>query len=73
MDERTIGFLVAAIGVVAVIVGLLITTGAFSWFGRLPGDFSGGSGNVRVFAPITSMIILSLVLSLALYIIRRLL
>lgn len=72
MDERSIGFLVAAIGAVVVVVGLLISTGALPWFGRLPGDFSGGSDNVRVFVPITSMIILSVVLSLALYIIRRL-
>ncbi|MDZ7728162.1 MAG: DUF2905 domain-containing protein [Dehalococcoidia bacterium] len=72
MDERSIGFLVAAIGVVVVIAGLLISTGALSWFGRLPGDFSGGGDNVRVFFPLTSMIILSVVLSLALYIVRRL-
>jgi hypothetical protein len=47
-------------------------TGALSWFGRLPGDIRYSSGNTRVFFPITTMIILSVVLSLLMYVLRRL-
>ncbi|MCC7364506.1 MAG: DUF2905 domain-containing protein [Dehalococcoidia bacterium] len=72
MDERSTGFLIAALGAAAVVIGLLVAAGALSWFGRLPGDIRYDGGNVRVFAPITTMIIVSVVLSIALYIARRL-
>ena len=44
---------------------------AFSWFGKLPGDIRIGSGNTRVFIPITSMIIVSVVLTIIINVIRR--
>ena len=42
-----------------------------SWFGRLPGDLRFGSGNSRVFIPITSMIVVSLVLTLIINLFKR--
>lgn len=42
-----------------------------SWFGRLPGDIRFESGNSRVFIPITSMIVLSLVLTLIINLFKR--
>jgi len=42
-----------------------------SWFGRLPGDIRFESGNSRVFIPITSMIVLSLVLTLIFNLFKR--
>ena len=71
MDTRGGGLLVIFIGVGVVVVGLLIYAGALSWFGRLPGDLSFGGDRTRVFIPITSMLILSLVLSLVMYLLRR--
>ncbi len=53
------------------LVGALVMTGALSWFGRLPGDIRFQGGRTRVFMPITSMIILSVVLSLVLALFRR--
>jgi uncharacterized protein HemY len=38
--------------------------GLFSWFGNLPGDIRIEGDNTRVFIPITSMIIVSVVLTL---------
>ena len=72
MDARTTGLFIVAVGVAAILVGLLVTTGALSWFGRLPGDIRYSSGNTRVFFPITTMIIVSVVLSLAMFFVRRL-
>lgn len=72
MDERSIGLLIVTIGGIAVLVGLLVMTGALSWFGRLPGDISYHSGNIRVYVPITTMIIVSVIVSLVLFIARRL-
>lgn len=68
---RESGTLLVVAGAVLVLVGLLVMTGGLSWFGRLPGDFRGGSEHVRVYAPITSMLLLSVVLSLALALARR--
>ena len=59
-------------GVALVALGLLASTGALSWFGRLPGDIRVERPNTRVYVPITSMIVVSVVLSLLLAIVRRL-
>jgi hypothetical protein len=72
MDARTAGLFIVAVGVAAIFVGLLVTTGALSWFGRLPGDIRYSSGNTRVFFPITTMILVSVVLSLVMFFVRRL-
>ncbi|MBX6332383.1 MAG: DUF2905 domain-containing protein [Gemmatimonadaceae bacterium] len=52
-------------------MGLLIMSGGLSWFGRLPGDIRIERDNVRVYVPITSMILVSAVLSLIAWILRR--
>jgi hypothetical protein len=60
-----------AIGVGLILVGLLIWSGSLSWFGRLPGDIRIERETVRVDIPIVSMLVVSLVVSLALYLVRR--
>lgn len=69
--NRYIGLLVIVGGLCLVFFGLLIYTGALSWFGRLPGDVRYEGEQVRVYVPIVSMLILSLVLSLIFYLLRR--
>ena len=61
------------IGLVLVVVGALMRYApwAVSWFGKLPGDIRFQSGNTRVFIPITSMIIVSVVLTLLVNFFRR--
>ena len=44
---------------------------ALSWFGKLPGDINIETETGRVFIPITSMIIVSVVLSVLLSLFRR--
>ena len=58
-------------GLVVVAVGLLAWAGGLSWFGRLPGDVRIERDSVRVYAPIVSMLVLSVVASLVLYVVRR--
>ena len=53
-------------------LGLLVWSGALRWFGRLPGDIRIESENTRVFIPITSMIVVSVVLTLAVNLVNRL-
>lgn len=71
MDARTLGTVIAVIGVIAIAIGALVAVGALSWVGRLPGDIRWQSDNVRVYFPITTMIIISIVLSVVLAIARR--
>lgn len=71
MDSRTTALLVIAVGVGVILIGLAMLAGGLSWFGRLPGDIRYESDNSRVYIPITSMILISIVLSVLLAIVRR--
>jgi hypothetical protein len=63
--------LLVGVGVFIVIIGLLVWTGALSWFGRLPGDIRYESGSTRVYVPWVSMLLISVVLSFIGYLLRR--
>jgi uncharacterized membrane protein required for colicin V production len=52
------------IGLVAVGVAVKYAPWLLTWFGRLPGDISITRGGTRIFVPITSMIVVSIVLTL---------
>jgi membrane protein implicated in regulation of membrane protease activity len=69
--NRSIGLLVLIAGGGLVIIGLLIYAGALSWFGRLPGDVRYEGENTRVYIPIVSSLLVSILLSLLFYFGRR--
>ena len=71
MNPSSPGPILIAIGVGLILVGLMIWSGSLSWFGRLPGDIRIERETVRVYVPIVSMLVVSLVVSLALYLVRR--
>jgi membrane protein implicated in regulation of membrane protease activity len=54
------------LGIIILIIGLLLEYTPFllNWFGKLPGDIRVKGENSLFFMPITSMIILSIVLSI---------
>jgi hypothetical protein len=58
-------------GVVLILVGLLVWSGGLGWFGRLPGDIRIERESVRIYVPIVSMLLVSAVVSLILYLLRR--
>ena len=60
-------------GVVLVVIGLVLhyAPGLFNWFGRLPGDIRIEGEHGKFFFPITSMIIVSLVLTLLFNLFKR--
>jgi len=66
------GFWLILIGILLIGIGALTWAGALNWVGRLPGDIRIEREGVRVYLPIASMILISLVLSLLLSILRRL-
>ena len=68
---KTMGTWLVTAGVVLVLVGLLAWSGALQWFGRLPGDIRIEREGMRVYVPILSMLLVSIVLSLILSLVRR--
>ena len=58
-------------GLVLVTAGLLAWGGLLSWFGRLPGDIRIERTNTRLYIPLVSMLLVSLVLSLLLALLKR--
>ena len=69
--HRQIGLMVVFAGAILIGLGILIYSGALRWFGKLPGDIRYQSDHLQFYAPIASMLILSLALSLLFYLLRR--
>lgn len=69
--ERSTGLLLIVLGLGLALLGLLAWTGALSWFGRLPGDLRIEGERTRVFLPITSMVVVSVVLTVVVNVVAR--
>lgn len=67
------GKLLILIGVVIVVIGLVLVyaPGLLNWFGKLPGDIRWQNEKGGVCFPITSMIIVSVVLTLIMNLLGR--
>lgn len=60
------GKLFILIGIIFLVIGLIWT-----FFGKLPGDFSFKKGNVTVYFPIMTSIIVSIILTLLFWVLGR--
>ena len=69
--NRQIGIMIVLAGAILIGFGLLVYAGGLRWFGKLPGDIRYESEHVQFYAPLVSMLIISLVLSLLFYLLRR--
>ena len=58
-------------GVAAILVGLAARYGLVSWFGNLPGDIRRVGERSVVFIPVTSMIVVSVVLTIIVNLLGR--
>ncbi|PVY41256.1 DUF2905 domain-containing protein [Pontibacter virosus] len=67
------GKYIIIIGIVIVVIGLIVWLAGdkLGWFGNLPGDIRVERENFRFYMPITSMILVSILLSLLLWVFRR--
>jgi len=68
-----LGKAIVGIGATLIIIGLILWFAGdrLSWFGRLPGDIRIERPSFSCFFPITTMIIVSIVLSILLSLISR--
>ncbi|MDP3804035.1 MAG: DUF2905 domain-containing protein [Candidatus Omnitrophota bacterium] len=69
---NSMGKTLVLFGIVLVVIGgIFMLGGRFSWFGRLPGDIYVQRKNCAFFFPITTSIIISIVLSIIFMLLRR--
>jgi hypothetical protein len=61
-----IGRLLLTLGVLVALAGALLVGADRLGLGRLPGDLRFGSGNVRVYVPLATSLVVSLVLTILL-------
>jgi hypothetical protein len=67
-----LGKLLMGVGLIVLVVGGLLTlSGKIPWLGRLPGDLYIERDNFRFYFPLATSILLSLVVSLLLWLFRR--
>ena len=59
------------IGLAFVIAGVAYKFGLFGWFGNLPGDIKYKGEHTFVFIPITSMLLVSALFSLIMWLMNR--
>jgi hypothetical protein len=73
MDNRFATFLLIVTGAGLIVLGLLIRFGALSWFGKLPGDIMYEGQHTKIYFPLASMLVITVVLNILIYILRRIL
>ena len=71
IDPALVGRLLLAVGISIAFIGGLLILGVRLPFGSLPGDLSGGSGNVTWAVPLGTCLLLSVVLTVVLNLIVR--
>jgi hypothetical protein len=71
MTGSSLGPAIVLIGIVVIVIGLAVWSGALGWFGRLPGDIRIERESTRIYIPLVSMLLVSVVLSLVMYLVNR--
>jgi Protein of unknown function (DUF2905) len=71
VGNKPLGQLIVMLGLAFIVIGLVTMRGWLGWFGHLPGDVRVERENVRVYVPIISMLLISLLFSVLSYVLRR--
>ena len=71
MNAAGVSRVLIVLGIAAIVIGLLVRVGALGWFGNLPGDIRIETETTRVYVPLTSMLIVSVVISVLVAVLRR--
>jgi len=72
VGNKPLGQLIVVLGLVIVVVGLVTMRGWLGWFGHLPGDVRVERPTARIYVPIVSMLLISILFSVLSYVLRRL-
>jgi Protein of unknown function (DUF2905) len=68
---RQLGSILIVSGIILLVLGILLNAGGnLSWLDKLPGDIRITKPGFSIYFPITTSIILSIVISLVLYLFR---
>lgn len=69
-----VGRILILVGIILVIAGVIIyfASDKLTWLGHLPGDIRIEKENYSAYIPVTTMILLSVVLSLIIWLIKKL-
>jgi hypothetical protein len=72
MEQQTGKYIILA-GILVVVIGLLIYFfhDRLTWFGRLPGDIRIEKENFRFYFPITTMILISVIITILVNLFKR--
>jgi len=70
---QQIGRIIILFGLIIIITGIIVyfLGDKLHWIGRLPGDIRVERENIRFYFPITTAIIVSIIISLVIYLIRK--
>jgi hypothetical protein len=72
VGNKSLGQLIILLGLIFIVIGLVTMRGWLGWFGHLPGDVRIERPNVRIYVPIVSMLLISILFSVLSYVLRRL-
>lgn len=72
MNQTTAKYIIL-IGGIIILIGIILYFFAdkLHWLGRLPGDIRYEQGNTRIYFPVVTMILLSLLVNLIIYLIKK--
>ena len=71
MPPEQLGRFLILAGLIIVMVGLLVWSGALNWFGRLPGDVRVEKPGFRLLVPWVSLLVVSVAVNLLVFLVRR--
>jgi uncharacterized protein HemY len=68
-----VGKILIIAGIILVVAGVVIyfAGNRFGWFGHLPGDIRIEKENMRIYFPITTMLLLSIVASVIIWLVKK--
>lgn len=71
--NQNIGKYLILIGAVIVLIGIIVYffSSKFGWFGRMPGDINYESKSFKFSFPIITMLIISALLNVVIYLVRK--
>jgi hypothetical protein len=74
MESNQLAKILLTLGIILIVAAivLMVAGNKLNWLGKLPGDIRIEKENVRIYVPITTMILLSVLVSAVIWIFKKL-